>query len=106
FHLVGRRELTVCCGVPRRSRWALFLVLVARYTRRFFGGRQPLWGSGVTSSMPVTLRPAFWSWRTACSRPAPGPLTLTSISIMPLLRASDAGLSAAPAAGERAVSPA
>jgi len=27
-------------------------------TRRFFGGRQPLCGSGVTSSMPVTFRPA------------------------------------------------
>ena len=32
-----------------------------RYTRRFFGGRQPLCGSGVTSSMPVIFRPAFWS---------------------------------------------
>src|SRR4051812_27609770 len=45
--------------------------------------------------MPVTLRPAFWSWRTACSRPAPGPLTLTSISIMPDFRASEAAFSAA-----------
>src|SRR5689334_4453560 len=71
------------------------VVALGRYTRRFLGGRQPLWGSGVTSSMPVTLRPAFWSWRTACSRPAPGPFTLTSISIIPLLRASEAAFSAA-----------
>src|SRR5688500_9757979 len=65
------------------------------YTRRFFGGRQPLCGSGVTSSMPVIFRPACWSWMIACSRPAPGPFTLTSISIMPLLRALEAAFSAA-----------
>src|SRR5258706_5597596 len=65
------------------------------YTRRFLGGRQPLCGSGVTSSMPLIFRPAFWSCRIACSRPAPGPLTFTSISIIPLLRASAAAFSAA-----------
>src|SRR5688500_19520592 len=65
------------------------------YTRRFLGGRQPLWGSGVTSSMPVIFRPACWSWMIACSRPAPGPFTLTSISTIPLLRAAEAAFSAA-----------
>src|SRR5690606_38546045 len=65
------------------------------YTRRFFGGRQPLCGNGVTSSMPVTFRPAFCRLRIACSRPAPGPLTFTSISTMPLLRAVWAAFSAA-----------
>src|SRR4051794_7306162 len=45
--------------------------------------------------MPLIFKPAFWSWRIACSRPAPGPLTLTSISIIPLFRASDAAFSAA-----------
>src|SRR4051794_28676452 len=45
--------------------------------------------------MPVTLRPAFWRLRIACSRPAPGPLTLTSTSIIPLLRAVWAAFSAA-----------
>src|SRR4051812_21767337 len=34
-------------------------------------------------------------FRIACSRPEPGPLTLTSISIMPDLRASEAAFSAA-----------
>src|SRR6266567_7713625 len=65
------------------------------YTRLFFGGRQPLWGKGVTSSMPVTFRPAFWRFRIACSRPEPGPLTFTSISTIPCLRASLAAFSAA-----------
>src|SRR5258706_10657225 len=45
--------------------------------------------------MPLIFRPAFWSCRIACSRPAPGPLTFTSISIIPLLRASAAAFSAA-----------
>src|SRR3954469_24048121 len=45
--------------------------------------------------MPVIFRPACWSWMIACSRPAPGPFTLTSISIMPLLRAVLAAFSAA-----------
>ena len=45
------------------------------YTRRRFGGRQPLCGMGVTSVIAVTSRPAVWSERIACSRPAPGPFT-------------------------------
>src|SRR2546428_12607669 len=65
------------------------------HTRRFFGGRQPLCGSGVTSSMPVILMPACWIWMIACSRPAPGPFTLTSHSITPCLRAALAACSAA-----------
>src|SRR5207237_10397221 len=64
-------------------------------TRRFFGGRQPLCGSGVTSSIPMTFSPAFCRLRIACSRPAPGPLTFTSISTMPCLRASEPAFSAA-----------
>ena len=44
-------------------------------TRRRFGGRQPLWGMGVTSLMRVTSRPVACSARIADSRPAPGPLT-------------------------------
>src|SRR5665213_1022906 len=47
------------------------------YTRRFLGGRHPLWGIGVRSRMERTSRPAVDSARTADSRPAPGPLTFT-----------------------------
>src|SRR5688572_12388296 len=47
-------------------------------TRRRLGGRQPLWGTGVTSLMPVTSMPVAWSDRMAVSRPDPGPLTCTS----------------------------
>src|SRR5688572_7686893 len=65
------------------------------YTRRFFGGRQPLCGSGVTSSMALTLRPAACSAVMADSRPEPGPLTLTSISFRPNLAARSAQTSAA-----------
>ena len=53
------------------------------YTRRRLRGRQPLWGMGVMSLMVRMLRPAICSARTADSRPAPGPLTTTSISRSP-----------------------
>src|SRR3954453_9826708 len=46
--------------------------LLAPQTRRRLGGRQPLWGTGVTSLMPVTSMPAVCSERIAVSRPAPG----------------------------------
>src|SRR6185312_3141615 len=65
------------------------------YTRRFLGGRQPLCGSGVTSSMALTLRPAACSAVMADSRPDPGPLTRTSISLTPNLLARSAATSAA-----------
>src|SRR5271157_2819897 len=45
------------------------------YTLRRLGGRQPLCGTGVTSLMVRTSRPAAESARTADSRPDPGPLT-------------------------------
>src|SRR5580765_5640680 len=46
--------------------------------RRFFGGLQPLWGTGVTSAMLLILRPSAFRARTADSRPGPGPLMRTS----------------------------
>lgn len=55
----------------------------AGYTRRFFGGRQPLCGSGVTSSMLFTFIPAAVRAVMALSRPLPGPRTLTSRSFTP-----------------------
>src|SRR5580700_3261727 len=48
------------------------------YTLRRFGGRQPLWGIGVTSRIERTSMPDAASARTADSRPDPGPLTRTS----------------------------
>src|SRR6516165_2649219 len=65
------------------------------YTRRFFGGRQPLCGRGVTSSMALIVRPAACKAVTADSRPEPGPLTRTSISLRPNLEARSAQTSAA-----------
>ena len=53
------------------------------YTLRRFLGRQPLWGMGVTSSMDLTIRPACCRAVIALSLPLPGPLILTSISLMP-----------------------
>ena len=44
-------------------------------TRRRLGGRQPLWGIGVTSLIDFTSSPAAWRARIDDSRPAPGPLT-------------------------------
>src|SRR3954462_2706805 len=64
-------------------------------TLRRFGGRQPLWGTGVTSLMPVTSMPAFWSERIAVSRPDPGPLTTTSTLRTPCSIARRAHCSAA-----------
>src|SRR5579864_2282030 len=65
------------------------------YTRRFLGGRQPLCGSGVTSSIALTDRPAACRAVMADSRPEPGPLTRTSISLRPNLVARSAAVSAA-----------
>lgn len=48
---------------------------VADQTLLRLGGRQPLWGSGVTSMISVTSMPAPWMVRMADSRPLPGPLT-------------------------------
>src|SRR5947199_5783027 len=53
------------------------------YTRRLFGGLQPLCGIGVTSRIDFTSRPIVCSARIADSRPAPGPFTRTSRVRMP-----------------------
>ncbi len=67
----------------------------SHYTRRRFGGRQPLCGTGVTSRIAVTSRPTAWSARMAASRPAPGPLTVTSSVFMPCSMEVRAAVSAA-----------
>src|SRR5688500_12294115 len=55
----------------------------APQTRRFFGGRHPLCGIGVTSMMFRILYPTLFSERTADSRPGPGPLMRTSSDFTP-----------------------
>src|SRR5699024_9330038 len=52
------------------------------YTRRRFGGRHPLCGTGVSSRIAVISKPTACNERIAASRPAPGPLTDTSIVFM------------------------
>ena len=67
----------------------------ANQTRRRLGGRQPLWGTGVTSRMSVTLNPDACSARSALSRPAPGPFTNTATERIPCSIALRAASSAA-----------
>ncbi len=57
------------------------------YTRRRLGGRQPLWGTRVTSVMDRTSNPAAARARTADSRPDPGPFTRTWTVRIPWSRA-------------------
>src|ERR687889_2172050 len=64
-------------------------------TLRRLEGRQPLWGTGVTSLMEPTSRPAACSERIAVSRPEPGPFTKTSTFFMPCSCALRAAFSAA-----------
>src|SRR5579884_347513 len=64
-------------------------------TRRRLGGRHPLCGMGVTSLISVISKPAACSERIAASRPAPGPLTSTSVDFMPCSIALRATASAA-----------
>ena len=54
------------------------------YTLRRLGGRQPLCGNGVTSSIEAIRNPADCNAEMADSRPEPGPLTLISTSRTPL----------------------
>src|SRR5262244_2881025 len=71
------------------------VVLADPYTRRFFGGRHPLCGIGVTSEMLVIFRPQLLSARTADSRPGPGPPTRTSTFFTPCSCAAVPAFSAA-----------
>src|SRR6478752_10876069 len=64
-------------------------------TRRFFGGRQPLWGMGVTSRMDTTRSPTDARAWMADSRPLPGPCTRTCTRRSPRFIASRPQFSAA-----------
>ena len=87
-HLPSRRPMAVATGSIDQ-------------TRRFFGGRQPLCGSGVTSSIALIVRPAACRAVMADSRPEPGPLTLTSTSLTPNFVAVAGGRLGGPLGGER-----
>ena len=72
-----------------RRRWAS-----ARFScDGVFCGRQPLWGTGVTSEMELIRMPTAASARTEDSRPRPGPRISTSrfLSPAPLRRGGDFG---------------
>src|SRR5882724_11797319 len=69
-------------------------------TRRFFGGRHPLWGIGVTSRMETTRRPTDASAWMADSRPLPGPCTRTCTRRSPRFMASRPQFSAATVAAK------
>src|SRR5512133_994134 len=64
-------------------------------TRRFLGGRHPLWGIGVTSRMDTTRSPTDASAWMADSRPLPGPCTRTCTRRSPRFIASRPQFSAA-----------
>jgi hypothetical protein len=55
------------------------------YTRRFFLGRHPLCGIGVTSSIVLTFKPADCKAVIALSRPEPGP-QLRELQTWPLFQ--------------------
>src|SRR5437868_1241180 len=71
-----------------------------RYMRRRLGGRQPLWGTGVTSAIDTILSPSALSARTADSRPGPGPLMRTSRFFTPCSWAARPAASAATCAAK------
>lgn len=54
------------------------------YTRRCLRGRQPLCGTGVVSLIAVNVKPQLKRARTAGSRPAPGPFSITTRSFTPI----------------------
>src|SRR5690606_14577474 len=63
--------------------------------RRFFGGRQPLCGIGVTSEIDRILMPSAFRARTEDSRPGPRPLIWTPRLLMPQSWAARPAASAA-----------
>src|SRR5574341_2664845 len=69
-------------------------------TRRFLGGRHPLWGIGVTSRIERICRPAVASAWMADSRPERGPCTRTCTRFTPRFSASRAACSAATVAAK------
>src|SRR4051812_34237411 len=93
LHLLPAAEPAVSTGVT--GHLSLSPTGSGGQTRRRLGGRQPLCGTGVTSWIVPTSRPAACSDRMAVSRPEPGPLTKTSTLRIPCSCALRAAFSAA-----------
>src|SRR3954471_2811083 len=92
-HLLPLRNSFIFSRRQRRQSAPVYLAMTQ--TLRRFGGRHPLWGTGVTSLMVPTSRPTACSERIAVSRPEPGPFTNTSTLRMPCSCARRAAASAA-----------
>src|ERR1700691_6658987 len=91
-----KRQTASRCLAKALSPFLKLPNLFACYTRRRFGGRQPLCGTGVTSLIALMCKPEEASARTADSRPAPGPFTRTSTDFIPYWsRATPAAVAAA-----------
>src|SRR3954449_297140 len=92
-HLLPLRNSFIFSRRQRRQSAPVYLAMTQ--TLRRFGGRHPLWGTGVTSLMVPTSRPTACSERMAVSRPEPGPFTNTSTLRIPCSCARRAAASAA-----------
>src|ERR1700691_999408 len=91
-----KRQTASRCLAKALSPFLKLPNLFACYTRRRFGGRQPLCGTGVTSLIALICKPEDASARTADSRPAPGPFTRPSPDFIPYWsRATPAAVAAA-----------
>ena len=64
--------------------WVLLSYFYTNYTRRGFGGRVPLNGTGVMSVILDMATPLPANARKADSRPRPTPRTTTDASFMPI----------------------
>src|SRR3954470_10588963 len=92
-HLLPLRNSFIFSRRQRLQSAPVYLAM--SQTLRRLGGRQPLWGTGVTSLIVPTSRPTACSERIAVSRPEPGPFTKTSTLRMPCSWARRAAASAA-----------
>ena len=77
------RKRSVPSLLDNLSDGPLYLAIWFPYTLRFFEGRQPLWGNGVTSVILLIFKPHEFNDLIADSLPPPGPLTFTSKFIIP-----------------------
>src|SRR3954462_15378156 len=91
-HLLPLRNSFIFSRRQRRQSAPVYLAM--NQTLRRFGGRHPLWGTGVTSLMVPTSRPTACGERIAVSRPEPGPFTNTSTLRIPCSCALRAAASA------------
>ena len=86
----AKRSVWVCSNTPGPNLRAILNRLTRNlvniyYTLRGFGGRGPLNGTGVLSSIEAIIAPLFaTNERIAESRPAPTPFTIITTSLRPI----------------------